>query len=109
MIFPACMFNFGKRKGQVWLDNSPGVQIDEKNSEDAVCRLGTTMQRIFCAQSGVSIRMTFWKWARVSTQGLGFCPFLKTFVAHFRSNQLTALRSLRMSQEQFIGNKDYKQ
>ena len=46
MIFP-CMFNFGKRKGQVWLENSPGVQIDEKNPEDAVCRLGTITQRIF--------------------------------------------------------------
>ena len=29
MIFP-CMFNFGKRKGQVWLYHSPRVPIDEK-------------------------------------------------------------------------------
>ena len=35
MIFP-CMFNFGERKGQVWLDHSPRVRTDEKNSEDAV-------------------------------------------------------------------------
>ena len=72
------MFNFGKRKVQVWLDHSPRVRIDEKNSDDAVCRLGKIIQIIFFAQSGVSIRLTFWKWVRVSAQGLDFCPCLKT-------------------------------
>ena len=30
---------------------------------DAVCRLGTILQSIFCVQPGVSIRLTVWKWS----------------------------------------------
>ena len=33
------------------------------NSGDAVRRLGTIIQSIFCAQSGTSIRLTVWKWS----------------------------------------------
>ena len=42
-------------------DNSRGVRTPEKNSRETVRRLGTMIQRIFCAQSGASIRLNFWK------------------------------------------------
>ena len=40
--------------------NSGHVQTHEKNSGDAVRRLGTIIQSIFCAQSGASICLTVW-------------------------------------------------
>ena len=43
-------------------DNSRRLRTHEKNSGDAVRRLGT-IQSIFCAQSGASIRLTVWKWS----------------------------------------------
>ena len=39
------------------------VQTHEKNWGDAVHRLGTIIQSIFCAQSGASTRLTIWKWS----------------------------------------------
>ena len=39
------------------------VRTHEKNSGDAVRRLGTIIQSIFCAQSEASIRLTVWKWS----------------------------------------------
>ena len=39
------------------------VRIHEKNSGDAVRRLGTIIQTNFCAQSGASIRHSVWKWS----------------------------------------------
>ena len=51
--------------------NSRCVLTHEKNSGDAVRRLGTIIQSIFCAQSGASIRSTVWKWSGESRyQGL---------------------------------------
>ena len=44
-------------------DNSRRVRTHEKNSGDAVRRLGTIIQSIFCAQSGASICLTVWKWS----------------------------------------------
>ena len=35
----------------------------QKNSVDAVRRLGTIIQSIFCAQSGATIHLTVWKWS----------------------------------------------
>ena len=46
--------------------NSGHVRTHEKNSGDAVCRLGTIIQSIFCAQSGASICLTAWKWSAES-------------------------------------------
>ena len=37
----------------------------QKNSGDAVRRLGTIIQSIFFAQSGATIRLTVWKWSVV--------------------------------------------
>ena len=43
--------------------NTRFVGTHERNSGDAVRRLGTTIQSIFCAQSGASIRLTVWRWS----------------------------------------------
>jgi len=43
--------------------NSRRVPTHEKNSGDAVRRLGTIIQSIFCAQSGACVRLTVWKWS----------------------------------------------
>ena len=43
--------------------NSRRVRTHEKNSGDAVRRLGTMIQCISCVQSGASIRLTVWKWS----------------------------------------------
>ena len=43
--------------------NSRRVRTHQKKLGDAVRRLGTIIQSIFCAQSGVSIRLTVWKWS----------------------------------------------
>ena len=59
--------------------NSRCVLTHEKNSGDAVRRLGTIIQSIFCAQSGASIRLTVWKWSGESRYPGAFPPVLKTF------------------------------
>ena len=76
--------------------NSRCVLTHEKNSGDAVRRLGTIIQSIFCAQSGASIRSTVWKWSGESRYPGAFPPVLKTFVAPFLPAPLTAPGSPRM-------------
>ena len=53
----------GRAPGYLIKHNSSRVRTHEKNSRDAVRRLGTIIQSIFCAQSGASIRLTVWKWS----------------------------------------------
>ena len=63
--------------------NSRRVRTHEKNSGDAVRRLGTIIQSIFCAQSGASIRLTVWKWSG-ENRNLGvFPPVLENFCLAF--------------------------
>ena len=57
--------------------NSRRVRTHEKNSGDAVRRLGTIIQSIFCAQSGASIRLTVWKWSGESQYPGALPPMLK--------------------------------
>ena len=59
--------------------NSRHVRTHEKNSGDAVRRLGTIIQRIFCAQSGGSIRLTVWKWSGESRYPGALPPVLENF------------------------------
>ena len=59
--------------------NSRCVRTHEKNSGDAVRRLGTIIQSIFCAQSGASIRLTVWKWSGESQYPGAFPPILEIF------------------------------
>ena len=59
--------------------NSGHVQTHEKNSGDAVRRLGTIIQSIFCAQSGASICLTVWKWSGESWYPGAFPPVLENF------------------------------
>ena len=59
--------------------NSRRVRIHEKNSGDAVRRLGTIIQSIFRAQSGASIRLTVWKWSGESRYPGVFPPVLENF------------------------------
>ena len=67
----------GERTGQLWRDNSRRVWTHEKNSGDAVRRLGTIIQSIFCAQSGASIRLTVWKWSGESRYPGALPPMLE--------------------------------
>ena len=62
--------------------NSRCVRTHEKNSGDAVRRLGTIIQSIFCAQSGASIRLTVWKWS-----GENGPPILEKFRRVFSPGQ----------------------
>ena len=64
----------GERTGQLWRNNSRRVRTHEKNSGDAVRRLGTIIQSIFCAQSGASINLTVWKWSGESRYPGAFPP-----------------------------------
>ena len=59
--------------------NSRHVRTHEKNSGDAVRRLGTIIQRIICAQSGASIRLTVWKWSGESRYPGALPPVLENF------------------------------
>ena len=69
----------------MWRDNSRFVRTHEKNSGDAVRRLGTIIQSIFCAQSGASIRLTVWKWYPGT-----FPPVLENFRRASSPARLTA-------------------
>ena len=69
----------GERTGQLWRNNSRRVRTHEKNSGDAVRRLGTIIQSIFCAQSVASIRLTVWKWSGESRYPGAFPPVLENF------------------------------
>ena len=59
--------------------NSRHVRAHEKNSGDAVRRLGRIIQSIFCAQSGARIRLTIWKWSSESRYPGAFPPVLENF------------------------------
>ena len=59
--------------------NSRRVRTHEKDSGDAVRQLGTIIQSIFCAQSGVSIRLTVWKQSGESRYPGAFPPVLENF------------------------------
>ena len=63
--------------------NSRRVRTHEKNSEDAVRRLGTIIQSIFCVQSGASNRLTVWKWSGESRYPGAFPPVLENFCRVF--------------------------
>ena len=59
--------------------NSGRVLTHEKDSGDAVRRLGRIIQSIFCAQSGASIRLKVWKWSGESRYPGAFPPVLENF------------------------------
>ena len=59
--------------------NSRRVRTHEKNSGDAVRRLRTIIQSIFCAQSGASFRLTVWKWSGESRYPGAFPLVLENF------------------------------
>ena len=63
--------------------NRRRVRTHEKNSGDAICRLGTIIPNIFCAQSGASIRLTVWKWYGESRYPGAFPPVLENFRCAF--------------------------
>ena len=63
--------------------NSRRVRTHEKNSGDAVRRLGTIIQSIFCAQSGTSIRLTVWKWSGKTRYPGAFPLVLENFCSAF--------------------------
>ena len=69
----------GERTGQLWRNNSRRVRTHEKNSGDAVRRLGTIIQSIFCAQSVASIRLTVWEWSGETRYPGAFPPVLENF------------------------------
>ena len=59
--------------------NSRHVRTHKKNSGDAVRRLGTIIQGIFCAQSEASIRLTVWKWSCESRYPGALPPLRENF------------------------------
>ena len=60
-------------------DNSRRVRTHEKNPGETVRRLGTIIQSIFCAQSGASIRLNFWKQFGESRYPGALSPVLENF------------------------------
>ena len=76
--FP-CTHKLCERTGQLWRDNSRRVRTHEKNSGDAVRRLGTIIQSIFFAQSGTSILLAVWKWSGESRYPGALPPMLENF------------------------------
>ena len=74
--FLDCVHFFGAWARQV---NSRRVRTHKKNSGDAIRRLGTIIQSIFCAQSGASIRFTVWKWSCESRYPGALPPVLENF------------------------------
>ena len=84
--------------------NSRRVRTHEKNSGDAVRRLGPIIQSIFCAQSGTRILMTVWKWSGESRYPGALPPMLdqKSFVAPFNPARLTAPGSPRMTSNRAV-------
>ena len=77
--------------------NSRRVRTHEKNSGDAVRRLGTIMQSIFCAQSGANIRSTVLKRSCESRYPGAFSPVLEHFPRAFSPARLTAPGSPRIN------------
>ena len=68
--------------------NSRDVRTHKKNSGDAVRRLGTIMQNIFCAQSGATIRLTVLKWSGESR----YPEALPLVLENFNSSRLFSRR-----------------
>ena len=64
-------------------DNSRRVRTPENNSGETVRRLGTIIQSIFCAQSGASIRLNFWKQFGESRYPGALSPLLENFCPAF--------------------------
>ena len=94
----------GERTGQMWRDNSRFVRTHEKNSGDAVRRLGTIIQSNFCAKSGASIRLTVWKWFGESRYAGAIPSVLENFRAPFLPARLTAPGSPRMPSTLFFSS-----
>ena len=76
--FP-CTHRLGERARHVWRDNSCRVRTLEKNSGEAVRRLGTIIQSILCAQSLAASRLSFWKWFGESWYPGDLSPVLENF------------------------------
>ena len=76
--FP-CTHKLCERTGQLWRHNTHRVRTHKKNSRETVCRLGTIIQSIFCAQSGASIHLTVWKWSGESRYPGALPPVLENF------------------------------
>ena len=74
----------------------PSCTNTRKELRRCVYRLGTIIQCIFCAQSGASIRLNFWKWSGESRYPGALSPVMKTFVPPFLPTRLTAPGSPRM-------------
>ena len=89
--FPWCMSQTSRDRV-----NSRRVRTHKKNSGDAVRRLATIIQSIFCAQSGANIRLTVWKWSGESRYPGAFPPVLENFLHAFSPARLTAPGSPRM-------------
>ena len=67
----------------MWRDNSRRVRTHKNNSRETVRRLGTIIQSIFCAQSGASIGLNFWKWFGKSRYPGALPPVLENFRSAF--------------------------
>ena len=80
--FP-CTHKLGELTGQMWRDNSRRVRTHKNNSRETVRRLGTIIQSIFCAQSGASIGLNFWKWFGKSQYPGALPPVLENFRSAF--------------------------
>ena len=78
-------------------DNNSRVRTLEKNSGDAVRRLGTIIQSIFCAQSRASIRLTIWKWSGDSRYPGDFPPVFENARRAFSPDPTDYPGSPRMS------------
>ena len=61
------------------LVNSHRVRTHERNSGNAVRRLGKIIQSISCVQSEASIRLTVWKWSGESRFPGALPPMLENF------------------------------
>ena len=57
----------------------PSCTNTRKELRRCVYRLGTIIQCIFCAQSGASIRLNFWKWSGESRYPGALSPVLENF------------------------------
>ena len=70
-------------------DNSRRMNT-RKELGRCVCRLGTMIQSIFCAQSGAGIHLNFWKWSGESRYPGALPPLLENFRPAFSPDRLTA-------------------
>ena len=66
-----------------WSIQKQSCTTHEKNSGDAVHRLGTIIQSIFCAQSEANNCLTIWKWSGESWYPGAFSLVLENFCRAF--------------------------